>query len=166
MNLLRSFFLLLLCPLLLLSSCTQNEAMPQEVLGALLETAKDVPSGQIYHSEAEEGSESYCSPELLTSLYGEEATERFETVEAYAIYLSSFTTPCELAVFRCYSASDANRIEALCLLRAEELRVALRNTPYEAVAQELRVILKGKWVFFLFCQGSEAVGQTALHAVT
>ncbi len=156
-------FVLLLSLLLPTTSCTEQKKMPWELVESLLSEAKEVPSGVLYRSDAEEGSEEYASPALLRSLYGEEAEERFATVEAYAIYLSSFTTPCEMAVFVCYSATDANRLEALCLRRAEEVRVALRGTPYAAMTEEIRVWAKGRRVFFLLCEDAEHLGRELLQ---
>lgn len=156
-------FVLLLALLLPTFSCTRQEAMPWELVESLLSEAEEVPSGVLYRSDAEEGSEAYASPALLRSLYGEGAEERFTAVEAYAIYLASFATPCEIAVFSCYSSTDANRLETLCLRRAEEVRVALRGTPYEAVSAELRVWAKGRMVFFLLCEDAERLGREILQ---
>ena len=105
------------------------------------------PSGICYRSDANEGENAYVSPSLLASLYGADASLRIaKLTESYAIYLSSFAIPCELAVFRVYSRSDSHIILAMCLERLDQLRVLLRHTEHAARLEEATVTADGYYV--------------------
>lgn len=153
----------LLC--LCLIACEGQEAGVAEVLAELTEVCETLPDGEIYRSGAEEGSEGYLSPYLAESLYGENVGALFDTVEEYAIYLSSFVVPIEIAVFRCYSATDAHQIEAMCLNRGEALRVALRGTEFEALSDSLRVLCRGRYVVMLLGEDPEKMEEKALALI-
>ena len=144
-----------------LSACERQNADTAELLAELIEVSGELPDGEIYRSDAEEGSEGYLSPYLRESLYGENAEELFETVEEYAIYLSSFVVPIEIAIFRCYSATDAHQIEAMCLNRAESLRIALRGTEFEELTDSVRVLCRGRYVVMLLTECQEEATQKA-----
>ena len=122
----------------------------------------ELPDGVLYDSAAEEGSDGYCSVSLRQSLYGEAAEETFALVEEYAVYVSSFILPIEMAVFRCYSATDAHRVEAMCLNRGETLRIALRGTELEALSDSVRILCRGRYVVMILAENAEVVEDTAL----
>ena len=63
--------------LLCLPSCGEGERDVEEILLALREEAGELPAGEIYRWEAEEGSDGYLPPSLRDVLYGEEAAELF-----------------------------------------------------------------------------------------
>ena len=145
--LLKRLSLILVCfCLLLCSSCGQREIDTERILGELLPVAGDLPQGEIYRSDAEEGCEGFLAPTLRDVLYGEDSSECFALLEGYAIYLSSFAYPCEIGVFCLRSASDADRITAMCLERADTLRVLLRETEFSKMAESIRVICRGRLV--------------------
>ena len=129
-----------------LSSCSASERSAEEILFALCDEAGTLPAGEIYRMGAEEGSEGYLPPSLRDVLYGEEAAELFCLMEDYALYLSSFAAPREIAVFRLRSASDAERVAAMCLRRADTLQVLLHSTAFWELTDSVRVICKGKTV--------------------
>lgn len=106
-----------------------------------------LPRGEVYHSGTVAGESGYFSPHLMATVYGETAEERcFPLIEEYAIYLSSFAEPCEIAVFRCYARSDADRIAEMCLSRIEQLRVLLAGTSYRSRVDQATVRVDGKLV--------------------
>ena len=156
-------FLLFL--LFLLPSCGQKNSSPREILDELMAVSGELPEGTVFLSDAEEGSEEYLSPTLLRAMYGEEAEEEFEAVEDSALYLSSFAAPYEIAVFRCYSATDARRIEALCLYRADEIRVALRETDFYSLIDSLRVLCRGKTVILMLTAEPDETERLALRLI-
>ena len=129
-----------------LTACGKQPVSAETLLLELMAEYESLPDGVIYRSGAEEGEAGYPSPELMESLYGANAAEVLELVEDYAIYLSSFAMPIELAVFRCYSATDAHQVEAMCLNRREALRVALRGTELEELSDSLQVQCKGRLI--------------------
>ena len=85
---------------------------------------------------------------MLRSMYGEDAESVFATLSDYAIYMSSFAEPYEIAVLLCYSNTDAIRAERMCRERADILAVAFRRTEYHELYKNIRVNRKGKRVTF------------------
>ncbi len=151
---------------LLASSCGRKEQTAWEILLSLCETAGELPTGEIYHAAAEEGARGYLSPEMIESLYGEEGREIFgELIPDYAIYLSSFAAPYEIAVLHTYSATDAHRVAELCLARADELQVALHRTEWENLGSSIRVVVRGKWVVMMVTDSNEMLEEKAVRLV-
>ncbi len=140
------FFLLLLSALLLLGGCAQDEKSADTILSALMGAGEDsLPEGEIYRSGAEEGSEDYPPSALLRALYGEDGEESIRICD-FSIYLSAFAVPLEIAVFRAPSGDHARRIYALCLSRMDLLKVALRETEFDALGGEICVYRAGRYV--------------------
>ena len=118
-----------------------------EILCDYMARQDSLPAGVIYRAGAAEGEDGYFSAQMMARMYGEEADIRcFSLVEDYAIYLSSFAEPCEIAVLRCYAKSDCDRIAEMCLARIETLRIALVGTPYRARADAASVVVEGNLV--------------------
>lgn len=117
-----------------------------EVLGDLMAQSGSLPVGVIYSKSAGEGTDGHFSPKLARTMYGERAEELLSLTEDFAIYVSSFGIPAEIAVFKCYSRSDAERIGAMCLSRAESVRVLLRSTEWRGLADGASVRVDGRWV--------------------
>ena len=91
--------ILLLCLVLGACSCGKGRAA-SEILSVMCERAEILPAGQVYQKGAEEGQAEYLSPAMCASLYGDgDVPAEMELMEDYAIYLSSFARPFELAVF-------------------------------------------------------------------
>ena len=117
------------------------------MLGEKMAKIDGLPSGQIYRSDACEGETAYFSAQMMRTMYGEMAEERyFSLLEEYAIYLSSRESPYEIAVLRCYARSDTDRIAEMCLARIEQLRVHLSHTPFRAAVDAATVRVEGKCV--------------------
>ena len=148
MRLFSVFLAFVLC--LSLSSCSaRRELHTAEILADIMEYCDGLPRGVIYTSEAEVGAEGYLSPALVEALWGEDAEEGFSMLEEYSVYLSSFAAPYEIGVYRCYSATDAERIEELCRARADIVSVALRQTEYYSLCQNIRIYRRRRVVVFL-----------------
>ncbi|MBQ8849143.1 MAG: hypothetical protein IJ011_02275 [Clostridia bacterium] len=146
MKLFRFILIIALC----LSLCSCGGERPTgDILSELMEACPSLPEGVIYSKGTIEGEEGYLSDTLAEALYGEDAAECFALVEDYSIYISSFATPYEIAVLRCYSSTDAIRIEQLCRARADIVSVALRHTEFYALCQNIRVLREGETVVFL-----------------
>ena len=146
MKLFRFIILLTLC--LSLCACSSYKKSTSEILDRMLSEFSDIPKGTIYYKNATEDQEGYLSPFLAEALYGTSAEECFTLMEDYSIYLSSFATPYEIAVFRCYSATDAVRLEQLCRERADIVSVALRYTDFYKLCQSIRIVREGDTVVF------------------
>ncbi len=144
-------FLIPVCLVLCLSlfSCSSPPTDTGEVLSRLMENETDLPAGVIFTTKAAEGEEGYLSPALAEALWGEDSEEAFGLLEDYSVYISSFAAPFEIGVFRCYSATDAIRIEQLCRARADIVTVALRHTEYYGLCHNARILREGDTVIFI-----------------
>lgn len=130
---------------ILLVGCAHGKKSPDEMLGVLMQSAGELPTGVIYRSESEEGSQGYPPSALLRAMYGESGEALIRACD-FAIYLSSFAKPYEIAVLTAPSADHARKIYALCLSRADDLRVALSETDFVSLAAEIRVHRSGRTV--------------------
>ena len=143
--------LLALAMLLPLPACRQDPS-PQTVLDTMSATQPPLPAGQCYLDTASPGEKTYAEAELIAALYGNGATPpEWDSVLAFAIRPSSFATPCELAVFRCVSAREAEDVARMCLRRVEILRRTCRDTPYESIAAQATVSIRGSYVLMAVC---------------
>ena len=127
-------------------SCGKESASAEEMLSSLMAKTKGLPAGQIYVKDAFEGEKEYFSRSLCESMYGEDAYGLLAVVEDYAIYMSSAQAPYEIAVFKCFSSTDAEKIGTLCLERAEFLRVILGKTEWRALVDSASVTVSGRTV--------------------
>lgn len=142
----KNSILIFLCIALVFCFASCKERMSAEDTLYRICADSELPSGETYLKSSEEGSIGYLDGNMITSLYGKEGRTAFALLEDYAIYLSSFAEPYEIAVFRCYSRSDTDTIAKLCLSRIEELRVILRDTEYFVLVDRASVTVKGKTV--------------------
>ena len=129
---------LFLSALLLLWGCGMREDKgAAATVSELLTLCGEYPAGVLYQKGAEEGEESYLSSERFDLLFGEGSAEVYlPLVEDYALYLSSFATPFEVAFFRCYTRSDATRLGTMLLARSDALKLLLREVgAYEAYGE-------------------------------
>ncbi len=145
----RAFFIKftsILLILFLLTSCKDTRSA-EDVLFNITKDFDDLPDGSVYLSNAEEGSEKFLSVGIINSLYHDGAAEyEFSLIEEYAIYISSFAKPCEIAVYKCYSASDTDLIASMCLRRIEKLRIMLAGTSFAEITDAADVDVKGHFV--------------------
>ena len=159
MKTIRIIALALLFCLLFLCGCSGEEPETYSLLKDLL-TVSDEDfdgSGYVYSSRAREGDAEYILPDTLADLYGEKyIAEIGRLVEEYAIFLSSRGVG-EIAVFKCYSRSDSDTVSTMLLERAEELKVALRNTEWAEKSGEIRIEVKGKYLLFAFTHRVEHI---------
>jgi hypothetical protein len=115
--LLASLFLFLsLC------ACTPTRS-PEAIVKEICLAEAGIPAGELYFSEAPEGSESFMPPELLSSAYG--IPFDFEGLESAAVRLSANGHPFEVAVFLCKDAGSAEDVALFCRSR---IKLLLRNS--------------------------------------
>lgn len=145
----RSISAVILVSLILLASCTSSASTAEEIFADVFEKCDsegDIPDGVLYLSGSSEGKDSYLSESMVGVLYGSSAWEEiFPLAEDYAIYLSSFAVPFELAVFRCYSKSDTDTVGAMCLARGDGIK-ALINIGEFGESTRVKVMIKGRYV--------------------
>lgn len=148
---LSCFFVLLF--ILSASSCNEAPACSFLMTQMLAVSGEDIDgNGYLYYSSAEEGSDEYFSHELYSSMYGEDSKSRyFSKIEDFAVFISQRTAG-ELAVFKCYSRSDADDVANMCLVRADRIKVALRGSEYAEKSKNIKVGVYGDIVVFYFVE--------------
>ena len=67
----------------------------------------------------------------------------------YAIYLSGFAEPYEIAVFHCRAESDTDKLYAICSERIDQLKVLLLQTSYAGFADTAQICIHGKYVIMI-----------------
>lgn len=128
-----------------LLGCSEPGKSCSEELDTLL-SGQPRPAGVIYLYGTEEGDESYLSPETACALYGEGAGDLLKLCGDFAIFLAERPNPFEAAVFRCYSASDCDRVAAALLARIDDIRITLRDTELAGAYDTAEVRISGRIV--------------------
>ena len=139
------FFLGILAVCLALCACGEPQRSCSEELELLFGDLSR-PSGVTYLNGAAEGDAAYLSAETARALYGDDAEALLALCEDYAIFISERPTPFEAAVFRCYSASDCDRIAKALLSRIEDIKIALRDTELTGAYDTAEVKISGRVV--------------------
>lgn len=129
-----------------LLSCKAESESAEELLSSLMADTQGLPAGNIYIKGASEGENAYFSQSICESMYGERAFELLSLTEDFAIYMASVAAPYEIAVFKCYSASDAEELAAICMDRAQDLRILLSNTEWRELCDSAKINVDGRTV--------------------
>lgn len=142
----------------LLSSCAvgRGESCDAVLYKLLPACAVGEQGGTVYSLGASQVEEGYIGEELQRTLYGEKAEKYFSLIEDCAIFLSA-REPAEIAVFKCYSASDTDEIARMCLERADAIKVSLRNSAWRDKIKGIRVIVDRRFVVLLFVEDTAKV---------
>ncbi|MBQ7383952.1 MAG: hypothetical protein IJV72_04085 [Clostridia bacterium] len=157
------FCLALIFSVCLLNACSRHNRGAEDILYEIC-ASLSLPAGQTYLAHTEEGGEHYLSSDTAQSLYGAESVENtFPLIEDYAIYISSFAEPCEIAVFSCYSRSDTDTVSAMCLARADEIAVLLKGSEGEYPSAEITTYKK--YIVMLLCEDTDRALETAREAL-
>ena len=130
-----------------MTSCAGDNRSAEDILADITDDIADLPDGNVYKKSAEEGDKGFLSPALCEALYGANAQrDKFPLTDDFAIYLSSFAMPCEVAVFKCYSASDTDVIAGMLLSRISELKILLAESEFLYLADSATVEIDGRFV--------------------
>ena len=153
----KALFVFLLILSVLLCSCKGKDLSADSVLNRMLAFSGEgmEESGVLFSSSAEENTLGYMSDENKRIMYSEKAgSDCFPKIEQFAIFVSAHGV-CELAVFKCYSASDTDAIIEMCAERAGTIKVALRGSIWEEKSKNARIAVSSRWVAFVLCDDSE-----------
>lgn len=170
----KNIFFSVLCLILTLSlcliclcSCFCDNPSAKDVLAALTAAEIGLPAGNIYLSDAPEGSENYTSSSLLCALYGGGGIPKEHTgwIE-FAIFLSRGEIPCELAVFLCSSPTSASDTAKMLCIRLDTLRHAWKKTPYSDRLNAAEIIISGNLCLMLVSSDVSAAKKTALSLIS
>ncbi len=149
MRLLRIFFAIVLSAgLFLCGGCARSDNSAENLLCEIC-ASLSLPAGRLYLRGADEGSENFLSLDTMSVMYGNEAENDFAVIEDFAIYVSEVALPCEVAVFRCYSSSDTDTVAAMCLERADMIKVLLKDTGLAELCEGTEVVVRGHYVVML-----------------
>ena len=150
----KALLIFILIFALIFCSCQKEQQSTQTLLVSLLEVSGESleSNGIFYFSDVDEGEIGYFSTEDKALMYGKDNAEHvFDKIESCAVFVSS-RAPGELAVFKCYSASDTDDVERMCLERADEIKVALHNTEWREKSESISVKVHKRYVLFAFVQ--------------
>ena len=159
----KSLFCIVLICACLFSGCARRDKRTDNSLYEIC-ASLSLPAGETFLSDAKEGEANFLSRDTADSLYGKGCVERtFPLIAEYAVYISSFAEPCEVAVFKCYSRTDTDTVSEMCLERADEISVLLKNTEYASV--DARIITRQKYVVMLLCEDTDKAAEAARKAL-
>ncbi len=152
-KLITVFLSLILC--LSLFSCEKAAPSAKELLGELCDGLR-LPAGEVYFMGACEGEDGYMPEDTARIIYGDSfISDTMPKLSDFALYLSSFPTPYEAAVFICHSRSDTDSLLSVCLERKDTLSVLLRGTEYASLPQNARIFAKGRCVAMVLSDDPE-----------
>lgn len=130
-----------------LSSCSQSSAEPERIIEKMKAEEASLPAGTVYVSHASEGERGHIPRSLVSAMFGGGIyPEELMLAESFALFIPSGKVPCEFAVFRCYAASDAPTLAAMCMSRLGYLRTYYRGTEFEHYTENAAVKIYGKYV--------------------
>ena len=87
-----------------------------------------------------------------------------DIVDSGAMFFSTASQPCELMVFRCVSRSDTDLVAELLLHRLDTLRRQYRDTEQQAIVENARVVILGKYVVFAVAVNAQDAIEAAKSA--
>ena len=142
---------LLISLMISLSACYDTPSCSYLLVKVLAVSGENTDgNGYLYFAKAQEGEIEYFSDELYSVMFGEGAKERyFSKIEDFAIFVSQRTAG-ELAIFKCFSRSDTDDIAEMCLKRADDIKVALKDSEYEEKSKTIKVEIYGNIVVLYF----------------
>lgn len=156
------------CSVFSFVSCSKEMPSTSSVLSNIIGCEIGLPSGNIYLSDAPEGSENYTDSSLIAALYGEgnssKPIESSEWIE-FAIFLSNTNHPCEFGVFLCNSSKSATDTSKMLCRRLDTLRNSWSDTTYSDYTDNASVIVSGNFCFLLISSDIKQSRNAALSAI-
>ena len=182
-----SLFAAFLLSIVCVVGCTsQAKASAYDVLSAMIAAAPSaIPAGDVYVLSNDVASGTLMptnasdSPpwrvaddSLLLAAFGREGSGENaeisepsqEIVDSGAMFFSTASQPCELMVFRCVSRSDTDLVAELLLHRLDTLRRQYRDTEQQAIVENARVVILGKYVVFTVAVNAQDAIEAAKSA--
>ncbi len=137
--------------LFLLVGCAEKQKPSCRELVEMLTAAElSLPAGKIFSLSAAEGDDGYVSNSLLSALYGNgEIPPLRECWIDGAMFLSSNSHPCELAVFLCSSHDAATDTARLLCRRLDAIRITKGVAQYGKMIESASVTVRGNYVIFV-----------------
>lgn len=149
-------FALLLAFVFLLCSCQKENRSCEELLQICLEYGVDgyQSTGYVFLKSADESDVFYLSEKTKHSMYGEKFDGALERTKDFAIYVSA-SGRYEIAIFECYSRNDTDEILKMCYERADEIKIGLRFTEWQGIAEAIEIQVYKKHVIFALTDSAQ-----------
>lgn len=156
MTFFKRIFIILLVVLCVFCSCKKSLANCEELLMFSVEYGIEnyADNGKVFLKSAEEGDAFFISHKIKKIMYGERFVDALDKTEDFAIYVSA-STPYEIAIFKCYSRNDTEKLLQMCYERADELKVALRFGKWESATKDILIRGYKNYVVFLFTDSAD-----------
>ena len=168
----KKILLILRAILIALTSCSVKSVSPKDVILGLCDAEAGLPSGNIYSTDAEQGSPDFLRPELLAVTYG--IPLDFDGVESAAIWLSGVKHPTEFAVFLCKDANAAEDVSLFCNQRLRDLQTnahlsaplcEMSEEKYKEYVSSALVTISGRYVALIISSDPRAARRAFVNAV-
>ena len=165
-------YILILAAVVLFASCKRIITPPESIVNAMCAAEAMLPAGNIYYSDAPEGSESYLPSALLAAAYG--LPDGYEGIEKAAIRLSGGGHPCEFAVFLCKDANSAEDVSLFCKNRIRSLTlnsafssdlVGITKEEYDGYLSSATVVISGRYVALIISSDPPTAKKAFLKAI-
>ena len=165
-------YLLTIATVLVIVSCRSVPTAPDGAVRAICAAEAMLPAGQLYHSDAPEGSPEYLPPALLATAYG--IPDGYGGIEKAAVRLSGNGHPCEFAVFLCKDADTAEDVSLFCKNRLRSLslnasfsanEIGMSREEYDAYLSSAAIIISGRYVAFIISSDVPAARRAFIKAI-
>ena len=165
-------YILILAAAVLFASCKRIITPPESIVHAMCAAEAMLPAGNIYYSDAPEGSEGYLPSALLAAAYG--IPDGYEGIEKAAVRLSGGGHPCEFAVFLCKDAKAAEDVSLFCKNRIRSLTLnsafssnltSMTKEEYDGYLSSASVVISGRYVAFMISSDPPSAKKAFLRAI-
>ena len=164
-------YMLAVAAVILFASCKRITAAPDVAVRAMCAAEIALPAGNLYYTDAAEGSESYLPTALLTA-YG--IPSEFNGIEKAAIRLSSGGHPTEFAVFLCKDADSTEDVSLFCQNRIRSLslnaafsseQADMSRDEYDGYISSSRVVISGRYVALIISSDPDTAKKAFLRSI-
>ncbi len=173
----RYFLAFLAATVLIFAVSCQKAEGPgsDEILKAMIKSAKDLKTGSVYTTLSSPGASDYLSDNLLLALYGRGQTpDVLKRTFSISLRTSSGLYAEEFAVFHCGSSRDREEIFELCLHRIDSIchfinansqKLSL-DSGINATIDNAKVIILGDYVIMALSKNSDAAIKAARELIS
>ena len=153
----KALFIFVLVICISFGSCsTKNAFSCEDILGEMLKVSGENVEGNgiIYFANADESTFGYLSQEDKELIYGKNRVEQLfdcKKIEDYAMFFSTRGVG-EIAIFKCYSRAYTKETARMCMERADEIKVLLRNSEWREKSEGIKVVIYKEYVLMIFAE--------------
>ena len=165
-------YMLAVAAVILFASCKKITAAPVVAVREMCAAEISLPAGNLYYTDAPEGSENHLPTALLAAAFG--IPVGFDGIEKAAIRLSSGGHPCEFAVFLCKDANSAEDVSLFCKNRLRTLSLnaaftsemaGMSREEYDSYISSATVVISGRYVALIISSDTHVAKKAFLKAI-